>query len=348
MDGEKSLVATGGWSRVAELAGKAEGTREGLYPMRIPLPDPRESLINGALTIFHRKHSEYDMQICDDSFSSLLLSTETGPDDQIVHGAIPPRLTLDPRADRRWRYQSPPLETCAIPAKSLTVNACPLSVMASFLSRIYSSSSGFFPFSLLLTACEKNDRSNDNEKSDVVDHAHSLSNAHDIDNIPITYRYLTFETVLPVPVRQSHGENGTPPPDLRAYTNPFEWSLDGMTAEWHISRFVALLGITVFTIGFAISPMLIAPLSEINGRRPVFVISGAFFVIAQLCSGLTRIYAGMIVSRILAGASSSVFTTVVAGVVADTYHKEERNARWHISPAQHCSARVLGHWYLDL
>lgn len=101
-----------------------------------------------------------------------------------------------------------------------------------------------------------------------------------------------------------------------------------MTEEWHISNVAALVGITTFTsgthilwkeqmyhnadcsIGFAIAPMVLAPFSEINGRRPVFIASGILFVICQLCTGLTRSYAGMLVVRFFVGVGGSTFSTM--------------------------------------
>jgi MFS family permease len=93
---------------------------------------------------------------------------------------------------------------------------------------------------------------------------------------------------------------------LEEYTSPFLWpkwrksmmtyiscavtALAGYSAgevspaseelckEWGISSVVYNLSITVFCIGFALAPMILAPFSEINGRRPIFVASGILFV----------------------------------------------------------------------
>jgi MFS family permease len=56
--------------------------------------------------------------------------------------------------------------------------------------------------------------------------------------------------------------------------------------------------------------MILAPLSEINGRRPVFIASGILFVICQLCTGLTHSYAGMLVVRFFVGVGGSTFSTM--------------------------------------
>lgn len=71
--------------------------------------------------------------------------------------------------------------------------------------------------------------------------------------------------------------------------------------------------------------MVLAPFSEINGRRPVFIASGILFVICQLCTGFTYSYAGMLVVRFLVGVGGSTFSTMVGGVVSDIYHADNRN-----------------------
>lgn len=173
----------------------------------------------------------------------------------------------------------------------------------------------------------------------------------------IIWQYLDFDTELPHPatIHSTLPDQGPPPdpPNLAKYGDPFKWGemrkrvtiwvacvitaltafsagsyspgIGQMTMEWSVSNVAALVGITMFTTGFAIAPMVLAPFSEINGRRPVFIASGILFVICQLCSGLTQSYAGMLVVRFLAGVGGSTFSTMVGGVVADIYQAEDRN-----------------------
>ena len=174
---------------------------------------------------------------------------------------------------------------------------------------------------------------------------------------PIVYHYLTFETELPSPAswlsQKNDVVNPPEPPDLRNLISPFTWSesrktyttwlssavtvLTAMTAgsyaaasdqlmdEWGISQVAFNVGITTFTTGFATAPMVLAPFSELNGRKPVFVVTGTLFVICQLCCGLTRSYGGMLAARFFAGVGGSTFSTMVGGVVSDIYHTADRN-----------------------
>jgi multidrug resistance protein len=169
--------------------------------------------------------------------------------------------------------------------------------------------------------------------------------------------YLDFDTPLPTPwITAPPGPGQSPPPDapnLEKYTSPFLWpkwrksmmtwiscavtALAGysageitpasgpLTEEWDISAVVYNLGITLFCIGFALAPMVLAPFSEINGRRPIFVASGVLFVAMILACGGTRLFAGFLVARFFQGVGGSTFSTMVGGVISDIYHAEDRN-----------------------
>jgi len=177
----------------------------------------------------------------------------------------------------------------------------------------------------------------------------------DEEEWPITYHYLTYETTLPAPnftARRSKTD-APEPPDIHKFQNPFEWKrsrkewitwlscvctaataftagayspgAEQMGAEWHVSRVAILVGICTFTTGFAVAPMVLAPLSEINGRRPVFIATGLLFWLCQVCCAVTKSYGGMLVARFFVGVGGSTFSTMVGGVVSDIYHTKDRN-----------------------
>ncbi|GAB1317742.1 Putative drug/proton antiporter YHK8 [Madurella fahalii] len=84
-------------------------------------------------------------------------------------------------------------------------------------------------------------------------------------------------------------------------------------------------GMTTFCVGFALAPMVLAPLSEMNGRYPVFVAAGAVWVAAQAACALVPRLEPLLAARFLAGAGSSVFSTMVGGVIADMWAARARN-----------------------
>jgi MFS family permease len=72
-------------------------------------------------------------------------------------------------------------------------------------------------------------------------------------------------------------------PDLTEASRTFGISVSGparsaLMTEFEINRTTALLSITLYTEGLALGPLLFAPLSEIYGRRWVYV--GASRIIA--------------------------------------------------------------------
>lgn len=98
-----------------------------------------------------------------------------------------------------------------------------------------------------------------------------------------------------------------------------------MAKEYEVSDFAMLTGITSFCLGFAIMPMVLAPFSELQGRYPVFVWAGVFFEAFQIACALAPNLWTMILFRFVVGAGSSVFSSMVGGVISDLYHSHERN-----------------------
>ncbi|KAF3065767.1 putative drug/proton antiporter YHK8 [Daldinia childiae] len=189
-----------------------------------------------------------------------------------------------------------------------------------------------------------------------VDQEEVVSDAPLDSNTPISYLYLTFDTPLPCPnAGRPQSDRGDLPacPNLSPYADPTKWPLarkgvmliiscmatcftayaagaysecaDLIATEFNTTRESALVGVTTFCIGFAIAPMILAPFSEINGRYPVFAIAGVIFVVFQAVCGVVTNLAGILIARFFKGVGGSVFSTMVGGVIADMYEKEDRN-----------------------
>jgi MFS family permease len=189
------------------------------------------------------------------------------------------------------------------------------------------------------------------------DHHHQKPQHHDIPHAesPIAYLYLTFDSPLPEPPAPADGQRQpAAPPDLRKFTDPKTWgmgiksvlltlscSATFLTAysagsysppsklladDLQTTQTIILLGITTFCAGFGLAPMVLAPVSEIWGRYPVFVVAGFVFVAFEAACALVTDLAGMLIARFFVGAGASVFSSVVGGVLADLWDKEDRNS----------------------
>ncbi|EXJ93232.1 hypothetical protein A1O3_01789 [Capronia epimyces CBS 606.96] len=99
-----------------------------------------------------------------------------------------------------------------------------------------------------------------------------------------------------------------------------------MDAEFGNSRIVATLGLSLFVFGLGLSPMILGPLSEFYGRRPIYIGGYAFFTIwLILCSRAENIQT-MLIARFLGGFSGSAFLSVAGGTVGDMFNRNQLQA----------------------
>jgi multidrug resistance protein len=96
-----------------------------------------------------------------------------------------------------------------------------------------------------------------------------------------------------------------------------------MEAEFGNSRIVSTLGLSTFVLGLAFGPMLFSPLSEFYGRRPIYLVSWAMFLIWIIPSAVAPNIATVIVSRFLDGFAGSTFLAVSGGTVGDLFARED-------------------------
>lgn len=82
-------------------------------------------------------------------------------------------------------------------------------------------------------------------------------------------------------------------------------SVSVIEAELGCSRILALAGISTYTIMFGIAPLILAPLSEIYGRRGVYIASTVVYTLFQLPQALAPNIATMLAARALSGVGGS-------------------------------------------
>lgn len=98
-----------------------------------------------------------------------------------------------------------------------------------------------------------------------------------------------------------------------------------MQADFHNTS--AILGpmvVTIFLLGFVIGPLVLAPLGEIYGRRPVLAASNIIFVAFQIGCALAPNIGALVAFRFLAGIGGSGCLAVGGGVIADLFRQSER------------------------
>ena len=106
------------------------------------------------------------------------------------------------------------------------------------------------------------------------------------------------------------------------YTSTYEQ----ITKEFHISKVVATLGLSVFVMGLGLGPMVLGPLSEFYGRRPIYVVSFTFFLIWLIPCALAKNIGTELVARFIDGVAGSAFLSVAGGAVGDMFDRNELQA----------------------
>ena len=80
-----------------------------------------------------------------------------------------------------------------------------------------------------------------------------------------------------------------------------------------MSTEVVTLDLSLYVLGFALGPLLLAPLSEYYGRNPVYIASWGLLVIFQIPLAVAPNIATIIVCRFLQGCFGSAPLTNTGG-----------------------------------
>jgi multidrug resistance protein len=92
------------------------------------------------------------------------------------------------------------------------------------------------------------------------------------------------------------------------------------------NRELAAFVVSVYVLGFAFGPLLMAPLSEIYGRMPVYNCCNLLFVIFLVACALAPTLESLIVFRFLSGTFGACPLTNGGGSIADMISQEQRAA----------------------
>ena len=83
-------------------------------------------------------------------------------------------------------------------------------------------------------------------------------------------------------------------------------ALPAPSHDLHMSEASAQLTLSIFLLAFAFGPMLLAPFTELYGRRPVWLICGVFYSVWSIVSGFSPNKGTLVASRLLSGFGRSV------------------------------------------
>lgn len=93
--------------------------------------------------------------------------------------------------------------------------------------------------------------------------------------------------------------------------------------------------LSIYILGFAFGPLIVAPMSEIYGRSLMYNLGNLFFTIFSICTALSNSIGMMMAFRFLMGLAGCIPITIGSGSIADMMPIEMRGramAAWALGP----------------
>ncbi|KAJ5582127.1 hypothetical protein N7535_000747 [Penicillium sp. DV-2018c] len=119
------------------------------------------------------------------------------------------------------------------------------------------------------------------------------------------------------------------------YSTSYTSGIGLIAEEFGESKTIVTLGLTFYLFGLAIGSMVVAPLSEVYGRKPVCVICLALFTILIIPCALAKSVTALIVVRLIGAFFGSAMVSTAPGMVADMVDDDHRALAfsiWSIGP----------------
>lgn len=101
-------------------------------------------------------------------------------------------------------------------------------------------------------------------------------------------------------------------------------ALQAIIKEFNASPTIANLSVALYMLAMSIFPLWWSSFSETLGRRTIYILSFAFFVVFGILSAVSTNIAMLIVMRLLSGGAAASVQAVGAGTIADIWEPRER------------------------
>lgn len=123
--------------------------------------------------------------------------------------------------------------------------------------------------------------------------------------------------------------------------------IQGVMRRFDVSAEVATLGLSLFVLGFALGPLIWAPLSELYGRKSIYVISYTAYIAFSVAAACSPNITALLVLRFFASAFGSSSMTNTGGVIADMFRKAERGLATGLFVTAPFLGPALGRWWMS-
>ncbi|CCM05122.1 uncharacterized protein FIBRA_07330 [Fibroporia radiculosa] len=154
------------------------------------------------------------------------------------------------------------------------------------------------------------------------------------------------------------------PEDPRNWSNMYRWYLTGVCAisvvavafasaivtgdfgdiqdDFQVGEVVVALSVSLMVCGFGIGPLAWSPLSELVGRRPVWVFPGIIYVIFNIPCAVAPNIQTLLICRFFCGIFASAPLTLAGGTISDLWDNNERGFAIALFAAAPYGGPVLG------
>ena len=116
----------------------------------------------------------------------------------------------------------------------------------------------------------------------------------------------------------------------------FAPGVEDVLTEFHsTSSTLGSMVVSVYVLGYCVGPLIVAPLSEMYGRVPLYHVSNVLFIIFTIACAVSSSLPMLIVFRFFAGTVGSTPLSIGGGTFGDMFRVEERGAAiaiWSMGP----------------
>jgi hypothetical protein len=132
------------------------------------------------------------------------------------------------------------------------------------------------------------------------------------------------------------------------YSTSYTSGIPGIQHDFHISsQTIPVLGITTYMIGLALGSVILAPLSEMYGRRPIYLVAMAMFGLLTIPCALAPSLEAILITRFFGAIAGSAMISNAPGTVNDIVLEKHRALAfsiWSLGPMNGVSlpTKLLG------
>lgn len=119
------------------------------------------------------------------------------------------------------------------------------------------------------------------------------------------------------------------------FSTSYTSAIPGMVAEFHLTESEGISGVTTYLLGMATGSVVLAPLSEMYGRRPIYLITMALFAILAVPCAVAQNIGTILAARFFVAFCAAAMISNAPGTVNDIVDEDNRALAfsvWSIGP----------------